>query len=260
MNTSIIIADVVVRQDTKGRYSLNDLHRAAGGENRHRPKYWMENSQTQALIDEILTEGGIPPSTVKGGINQGTYVSKELVYAYAMWISPAFHLSVIRTFDEVVAGRSPQGNISDKMQAGVTLLGFMRRELNLSHSSILGACQKLQTAFGLPNLAPAYAIDAPSDTVDGSSRSTRSLTDLLRQNGVAMTAAIAYVRLEAAGIVERKTRPSTGNKTKSFWSITSKGLLYGKNITSPVNPRETQPHFFESRAVALLAIVTGRGE
>ncbi len=49
------------------------------------------------------------------------------------------------------------------MQAGVILLDFMRRELNLSNSSVLGACQKLQEAVGLPNWAPRYAIDAPAD-------------------------------------------------------------------------------------------------
>ncbi|MEM8160547.1 KilA-N domain-containing protein, partial [Morganella morganii] len=44
-----------------------------------------------------------PVNVLRGGTEQGTYVCKELVYAYAMWISPSFNLKVIRTFD-VVAG------------------------------------------------------------------------------------------------------------------------------------------------------------
>lgn len=37
--------------------------------------------------------------------------------------------------------------------------------------------------------------------------------------------------------------------------LTAKGCMFGKNITSPANPRETQPHFFESRFPELLKLL-----
>ena len=121
MNPIIAINQIQIRE-TKGLYCLNDLHRAAGNEKRHKPDNWLRNQQTQELIAEF---GGNPTSQIweaKGNPasqipvakqNQkiiqvmngvGTFVCRDLVYAYAMWINPRFHVSVIRAFDALVSG------------------------------------------------------------------------------------------------------------------------------------------------------------
>lgn len=50
---ALIIATTAIRQDEEGRFSLNDLHRAAGGERRHQPSDWVRLQQTQDLIAEL---------------------------------------------------------------------------------------------------------------------------------------------------------------------------------------------------------------
>lgn len=93
-----------------GLYSLNDLHRASGGHPNHQPSNFLKREGTQELAREISKEinqsydsmNGVL-EVVRGGNNPGTYVCKELVYAYAMWVSAAFNLRVIRAFDAGVS-------------------------------------------------------------------------------------------------------------------------------------------------------------
>lgn len=133
-----------------GLFSLNDLHKASGGEKRHQPSDWLRVQQTQDLIAELAKdydpgkpvssaqdEPGIPGTsqddentvefpviplaikTVRGrGKAQGTYACKELVYSYGMWISPRFNLQVIRAFDAMRQAPTALPSLLTTAQAG----------------------------------------------------------------------------------------------------------------------------------------------
>lgn len=106
---AISISNVAIRQNDNRFFNLNDLHQASGGSKAHQPANWLRNQQTQELIAEIEAEGGKAYTTSKGGENRGTFACKELVYAYATWISAKFFLLVIRTFDRVANNRLSDG-------------------------------------------------------------------------------------------------------------------------------------------------------
>lgn len=93
-----------------GLFCLNDLHKASGGEKKHQPSFFMRNQETTDLINEIKLLDNLEDADVmqriNGGDMRGTYVCKDLVYRYAMWINPKFALLVIRTFDKLVTGGS----------------------------------------------------------------------------------------------------------------------------------------------------------
>ncbi len=153
----LAIANVAIRTDAAGRYCLNDLHRAAGSEKRHGPSYWLTNAQTRALIEELGPTGfpGGPLASVNDGINNGTYVAKELVYAYAMWISPAFHLKVIRAYDALATGQQPGAsiNLRDPKQLAVAALQLIEvnRELQAQVDTMqvtVAAHQRIAEADG----------------------------------------------------------------------------------------------------------------
>ena len=115
--SELIIAGTGIRQDADGRYCLNDLHRAAvaAGANKRtkEPAKWMATDGYSELLGELTTQnmGSLPVATIEGRAG-GTFVCKELVYSYAMWISPKFHLQVIRTFDAVVTQQFGQAEFA----------------------------------------------------------------------------------------------------------------------------------------------------
>jgi len=113
---NISIGSVQIHQN-QGLYSLNDLHQASGGEEKHQPAKFMRLDTTRALIVEISNSPDVANKnlipqicafkTTRGKYG-GTYACRELVIAYAAWISAEFHLRVIRVFLESVTPAQPQ--------------------------------------------------------------------------------------------------------------------------------------------------------
>ena len=101
--TNLSIGTTSIRQ-IDGLYNLNDLHKVSGNAEKHKPHKFLRSVQAQELIEEISKGPDLslsnndPVKTVKG-TKGGSFACKELVYAYAMWISAKFNLAVIRAFD-----------------------------------------------------------------------------------------------------------------------------------------------------------------
>jgi hypothetical protein len=116
---ALTISNTPVRQDSFGRFCLNDLHKAAGGEEKHSPNRFTRSDNYQSLIDELTPDLAFAPvESVRGGKNPGTYGCKEIVYSYAMWISAKFHIAVIRAYDAMVTGTPTQSPTISKAQIG----------------------------------------------------------------------------------------------------------------------------------------------
>lgn len=133
MKQQLIIAQTFIRQDSEGRYCLNDCHRASGMSETKRPSNWIRTQLSKDLVNEIEVSSNMsaPLNIVTDGLNEdrGIYAVKELVYAYAMWISPVFQLQVIRAYDALVS--QPQFQIPQTLPDALRLAADQAEEISI---------------------------------------------------------------------------------------------------------------------------------
>ena len=255
-----VASDVrVIESDGKPWFVASDVAKILG--------YAQTNSMNKLIDDEdkskhALHSGGnyVNQSLInESGLYQAIFGStKPEAKAFKRWVTSEV-LPAIRQ-----AGGYSQVSIN-RTQADekIDLLYMAERladTLNLSGSGRIAAVGKLVERH-IPELSvmlPHYAIDSPAGATEGSSEPTFSATHLLKQHGVDMTAAKFNSLCSEYGILHRKERESKSGGTKKFWSVSSAGLAYGKNITSVACQNETQPHWYESRFNDLLGVLLGK--
>lgn len=148
-----------------------------------------------------------------------------------------------------------------KVTGELAIMETYTRLLRPASSSQVAMLTKIAKQNGLDAaFLPSYVVDAPGDASPGSSLSTASLTHLLKANGISANVHAYNMLLRDAGMLKACERQSTSkgakNGIKRFWCITERGLEFGKNLTNPSSPRQTQPHWYVDRFAELHRIVS----
>lgn len=163
-----------------GLYSLNDLHQVSGGTKATQPHQFLRNAQTKELIKEIgcSANSRIAYKTLRGGKLQGSWVSKELVYAYAMWISPQFHLQVIRAFDQMQSNKA----LSAPAQLDYQRILFVLENGQRTSATVLEDDEFVTSFSKLPNQIRNRVVVEPSLLLELSSAINERLKTIYKSH------------------------------------------------------------------------------
>lgn len=220
--------------------------------------YSAASAMTRTLDDD---EKGVQDMHTPGGRQKVAVINEAGLYSailrserpeakpFKRWVTHEV-LPAIRKTGSYTARQSRPTTLSrNQVAAGILLLRSAAEDLKFAPSAVLGGYQRLESQLGVTGLLPGYAVDS-ANTASGSSDETKAAGELLEQFGVGLSA-IAFNRLLMQhGILEERERPSSKGGTKKFKVCVD--LEFGKNLTSPNNPRETQPHWYVAKFQALL--------
>lgn len=225
----LTICDTAIHQDDEGRYCLNDLHRAAGGKKRHQPANWIRLDATQELIGEADQSSEVRSAkAINGGAAPGTYACKELIYAYAMWISPAFHLKVIRAYDAMMTQPPPNPQIPKTLGEALFLAAKLENEREAFAKQIEADRPKVAFFEAVAQAEDSNMMLREAAKVLGTGE--RRLRNLLRDKQYLMQDGLPYQCYIERGLFEVKERVTHNQYGKavvySVALVTPKGMIH----------------------------------
>lgn len=121
--STLSVFDTDVHLDGEGRFSLNDIHRAAIAKGlattSQRPGSFLKNKDVQAFIGQVGTSATrvAPVKKVNGGANPGSYAVRILALRYSAWLDKRVEAEVFHVFDAYISGdESLTADMIDRQQ------------------------------------------------------------------------------------------------------------------------------------------------
>jgi phage regulator Rha-like protein len=172
-------------------------------------------------------------------------LDKATTHCLIAGYDPVPRMRIIRRLESLETGAIPPpvANYLDaKLRIGQAAIDWLR----LSDTSKLRMLSDIAISEGVaPTFLPAY-------TDEGL---TRALTALLKEHGSPLSAKAANLAMIDMGYLAEMERKGSKGDAKRFKSLTERGLQYGRNETSPQNPRETQPLYYVAKFSELLDLI-----
>jgi phage regulator Rha-like protein len=237
--------------------SMNSKEIADLVEKRHdNVKRTIESLAEQGVV--VLPQSEEVPFVDESGRNRTTaaYVfsgpqgKRDSIVVVAQ-LSPEFTARLVDRWQALESGLAAPGAVPHlplpyQPDPELQIAELAARMLRLSDTSKLRMLSALCDQRGVsPRFLPAY-VDEPL---------TRSLTALLKEHNAGILTRVANRALIGLGFVEELERKGSRGEIKTFKSLTEAGLRYGRNETSPQNPRETQPLYYVARFPELLDLI-----
>jgi len=247
MKKLIEVSKNVIGNSEVNAVSARDIHKFVGSKQDF--SHWIKSRLKQLgalqgvdFIDDKIIVKGINNLDVVKSIEY--YVTIDIAKHLGMMERNENGYKIRQYFIDIEKNETVKAlpSMSEAANAAVIFAEAMR----LPDSGKLMLFETVNKSYGSPMTLPSYAIDSGTQ-VSGSSRATFSVTHLLKEHEANISPIAFNKLLEEDGLIVTLSRESF-NKGKAvvkpYKSVTEKGLAYGKNVTSPQNPRETQPHWF----------------
>jgi prophage antirepressor-like protein len=225
---------------------------------------------SNALKDLDEDERGSFEMNTSGGKQKMIFVSESGLYSLIMrsrkpvakpfqkWVTKEVLPQIRKTGSYSLSSETSQ-KISLKEKLELEFVGVKNTIdiLRVNQASKIGMIEVIHKKFDLEtSYLPKYSDE----------EHTYSAKALLEKFGVKISVQQFNKLMISAGFLETKTRKSSKYRTekdengkevkipilKEFKSLTEKGLEFGKNMISPKNQLETQPHYYENRFSQLL--------
>lgn len=147
-----------------------------------------------------------------------------------------------KVFHQSVNNHESMLNNAEMTKSRIMVAEWAMRILNVNDVSKLAMVKAIAEPMGVTT--PDYT--ESKDTI-------HSATDRLTKRGIGISTIKFNKMMVEAGMLKRVARFSKSKGREVTWPVlTDEGKVYGENLVSPENPRQTQPSYFDEKFDELL--------